>query len=133
MGEPKFTPGPWHPPHFSCDDVACNCASVVCERYAGAIATIHIGNGRPVGDGGNDCPPLEEATANARTPMLTPTTDVVTEATLFRDVFGCDSDDCEWHPDARRRGRIDVCSGEWRREPDGNWRFWTSEDADNGK
>lgn len=59
------TPGPWSVPHFADDDVKCNCAYVLSEGYAGAVADVRIGNGRPIGDGGNDCPPLEEAKANA--------------------------------------------------------------------
>lgn len=62
--------------------------------------------------------------------MLKPTEDVVSETTLFRDVFGCESDDCLWHDRTRAYGRIEVCEGEWRREPDGQWRFWTSEGID---
>lgn len=52
----KHTPGPWVVPHFARDEVECNCASVVCEGYAGAVATVHIGNGKPIGKGGNDSP-----------------------------------------------------------------------------
>ena len=25
-------------------------------------------------------------------------------------------------------GRVAVCDGEWRREPDGRWRFWKHQD-----
>lgn len=63
--EPKFTKGPWEVPHFARNDVQCDCTGVVCEGYAGAIADIHIDNGKPINDGGNDSPPLEEAIANA--------------------------------------------------------------------
>lgn len=61
-----FTKGPWSVPHFADADVKCNCANVLSESYMGAIATIHIDNGLPVSAGGNDCPPLDEATANGR-------------------------------------------------------------------
>jgi len=32
----------------------------------GAIATVHVDNGLPIGEGGNDAPPAEEAAANMR-------------------------------------------------------------------
>ena len=62
--------------------------------------------------------------------MLKPTTDVVTEAQLFRDVLGCDDDDCEWHDEVRQRGYIPVCAGEWKKEPDGRWRMYVDDQAD---
>ncbi len=61
----KYTPGPWHPGHLGSDS-SCQCVHVVEECYAGGICTIHIGNGKPVGDGGNDAPPRDEAIANMR-------------------------------------------------------------------
>lgn len=61
--KPKFTPGPWHPGHLGSDH-PCQCANVCDEGYAGGICTIHIGNGLPIGEGGNDAPPREEAIAN---------------------------------------------------------------------
>lgn len=64
--ENKHTPGPWSTPHLACEDVKCDCAYVLSEGYAGAICTIEVGDGKRVSDGGNDCPPLEEAKANAR-------------------------------------------------------------------
>lgn len=63
MSEVKHTPGPWHPGHLGSDST-CQCANVVDEGYAGGICTIHIGNGKPIGDGGNDAPPREQAIAN---------------------------------------------------------------------
>ncbi len=60
------TPGPWSTPHLACEDVKCNCAYVLSEGYAGSICTVEVGDGKRVSDGGNDCPPLEEAKANAR-------------------------------------------------------------------
>lgn len=50
---------------------------------------------------------------------LQQTTDVVTATELVRDVFGEDGD--FELPDG---DTIGVCAGEWRREPDGRWRFW---------
>ena len=58
------TPGEWSVPHLSRDDVACNCASVLCESYCGAICTIHADDGRSIQDGGGDNPKLPEAKAN---------------------------------------------------------------------
>ena len=66
MTTAAHTPGPWMVPHFARDDVTCNCAFVLAEGYCGAIATIHVGNGLLIGEGGNDCPPMPEAQANAR-------------------------------------------------------------------
>lgn len=63
--EPKFTKGPWEVPHFARNDVQCDCTGIVCEGYAGAIADVLTNNGKPIGEGGNDSPPLEEAVANA--------------------------------------------------------------------
>jgi len=60
---PKFTDGPWHPGHLGSEG-NCQCANVVDEGYAGGICTIHIGNGKPIGEGGNDAPPREQAIAN---------------------------------------------------------------------
>lgn len=65
MSETKFTKGEWSLPHFADEAVDCNCGSVLSEGYFGAIATVHIDNGKCVSQGGNDCPPLEEAKANA--------------------------------------------------------------------
>ena len=44
----------------------CNCATIFSETCLGGIATVHVGNGMPISDGGNDCPLLPEAQANAR-------------------------------------------------------------------
>ena len=63
--EPRWTPGPWEPPHLSDDSTPCNCRSIVEGEYAGGIATVHVDNGIAlISEGGNDCPPLEEAKAN---------------------------------------------------------------------
>lgn len=62
-----FTPGPWSATnHFADDTTPCNCAYVLCDGYAGSICDISVGNGLPIGEGGNDSPPREEAAANAR-------------------------------------------------------------------
>lgn len=65
MTEPKFTPPPWEPPHFSRPDSGCNCTSIVEGTYAGGIGCIYVSNGiKSISEGGNDCPPVEEARAN---------------------------------------------------------------------
>jgi hypothetical protein len=65
MSKPAFTPGPWEPPHFSRHDSGCDCTSIVEGGYAGGIAHVHFSNGiSKISDGGNDCPPAEEAKAN---------------------------------------------------------------------
>lgn len=61
--QPRFTPGPWHPGHLGSDS-KCQCANVCDEGYAGGICTIHVDNGLPIIEGGNDAPPPEEAIAN---------------------------------------------------------------------
>lgn len=57
------TPGPWHPGHLG-SELSCQCANVVDEGYAGGICTVHIDNGKPISEGGNDSPPRDEAIAN---------------------------------------------------------------------
>ena len=60
------TPGPWYPGHLGTDST-CQCRSIVDDgSYMGAIAAVHVSNGLPVGEGGNDSPPAEEAAANMR-------------------------------------------------------------------
>jgi len=60
------TPGEWYPGHLGTDST-CQCRSIVDDgRYMGAIATVHVDNGLPVGEGGNDAPPADEAAANMR-------------------------------------------------------------------
>lgn len=63
MADTNHTPGPWHVGHLGSDG-NCQCRTIVDEGYAGGICTVHLGNGLPVGEGGNDAPPLEEAVAN---------------------------------------------------------------------
>ena len=59
------TPGPWHLGHLGTDSI-CQCRGIVNEGYAGGIATICVGNRKPISNGGNDCPPPEEAASNMR-------------------------------------------------------------------
>src|SRR5690606_38077237 len=62
----KATPGPLWSPHFVRDDHSCECRMILGEHGPmGGIAQIQVNNGLPVGEGGNDAPPLEEAKANA--------------------------------------------------------------------
>jgi len=63
MSETRFTPGPWHPGHLGTDS-KCQCANVVDEGYAGGICSIHVDNGKRIGEGGNGAPPKDEAVAN---------------------------------------------------------------------
>ena len=63
-GMPK---GTLHEPHICCDDVNCDCTSILAENgYMGGVCTMCIGNDLPVGEGGNDAPTKEEAAAYAR-------------------------------------------------------------------
>ena len=60
----KFTPGPWYPGHLG-DEGTCQCRTIVCEGLAGGIASVHVNNGiASISDGGNECPPKDEAVAN---------------------------------------------------------------------
>ena len=61
--ETKHTPGPWHVGHLGSES-SCQCRSVVDEGYAGGICTVHVDNGKLVGEGGNDAPSRDEAVAN---------------------------------------------------------------------
>lgn len=56
----------WTVPHFVNDDVDCDCNSILSEGYCGAVASVHFNNNLPIGEGGNDAAPLEEAKANAK-------------------------------------------------------------------
>ena len=61
----ECTRGPWHGPDISDDSTTCNCTGIVDEGYAGGIARVHVDNGiASITEGGNDCPPLEQAKAN---------------------------------------------------------------------
>ena len=60
------TAGEWKAGCLGDDTLSCDCASVLCLGYWGAVATVHYNNGLLVGEGGNDAPPIEEAKANLR-------------------------------------------------------------------
>lgn len=60
--------------------------------------------------------------------VVVPTDDVVGgDIELMTDVFGLDLEIDEPIPDIEM-GLVAVCDGEWRREPDGQWRFWREDD-----
>lgn len=60
------TPGPWHAGCFLDPASKCQCSYIFDEGYCGGIAAVYIDNGKNIADGGNDCPPVNEARANAR-------------------------------------------------------------------
>ena len=62
----KHTEGPWILPHFADNSSSCECEAILSDGYIGSIALVSVSNGKDISDGGNDCPPLEEAQANAR-------------------------------------------------------------------
>lgn len=62
----QATPGPWSAGHLSDDNSTCNCPWVMSAGLCGSICTIDVDNGLPIGEGGNDSPPLAEAKANQR-------------------------------------------------------------------
>lgn len=48
-------------------DSPCQCPYIFDGgQYAGGIGGVYIDNGKNIADGGNDCPPREEAIANLR-------------------------------------------------------------------
>jgi hypothetical protein len=61
---------------------------------------------------------------------LRPTADVVTLKELHEEVFGGDEEEMQATDDPS--GIIPVCAGEWRREPDGRWRFWADPSFEDG-
>lgn len=56
----KGTPGPWSAPHLSNPGPGCKCGYVFAESSMGGVAEVYVDNGS------NDCPPRDEARANAR-------------------------------------------------------------------
>lgn len=69
-----YTPEPWSLPHYFQDDTPCNCKYIFSEwqAYMGSICEIDVDNGKPIGEGGNDGPPYEEALANAKLIVQSP-------------------------------------------------------------
>lgn len=83
----EHTPAPWSTPHMARNEIRCNCAYVLAEPYMGSICTISVSDGKSISDLGNDCPPLEEAQANAR--LIAAAPDLL--AALMNYVDGCSS------------------------------------------
>ena len=54
------------------------------------------------------------------------TDDLATSEELLEIFDGGHDPDTE---DILTSGRVPVCDGEWRREPDGRWRFWRHRDS----
>jgi hypothetical protein len=55
---------PWDTGCLCNDTAKCNCAYIFSEGYNGAVGQVFIDNGKKIVDGGNDCPPFDEAKAN---------------------------------------------------------------------
>ncbi len=66
MSDRPWTKGPWIAGHHTNPDIKCKCRTILSEGYAGGIATIEQRIDLPIGEGGNDAPPEQEAIANAR-------------------------------------------------------------------
>ncbi|UOR07187.1 hypothetical protein MUN82_08830 [Hymenobacter aerilatus] len=62
--EQAATPKPWWSGHLHNGEHPCNCPYILDEGYMGGIAEVYVDNGKCVGEGGNDAPPLAEAQAN---------------------------------------------------------------------
>lgn len=60
--EKEVTNRPWSIPHYSRDDISCNCKYVLADGYCGAVCTIHHSEERGAEHGDN--PPPSEAKAN---------------------------------------------------------------------
>ena len=85
MAEQQWTPGPWYPGHLGGDGV-CQCKGIDERSYAGGIATVHLHNGiDSIADGGNDCPPREEAIANMHLIAASPRIARALEAALGKE------------------------------------------------
>lgn len=56
----------WHAGHLCRDDHPCDCAYIFDDGHAGAVASVHVDNGLPIADGGNDAPETELAKAIQR-------------------------------------------------------------------
>lgn len=61
----KYSSGAWYGGHFADSSHPCNCQGIAAENgKMGGIATIVVGDGKSISEGGNDGPSLEEAIAN---------------------------------------------------------------------
>lgn len=82
----KHSPGPWYVGHLGDDTINCNCRHIVDEGYMGGIATVHIDNGiKSISEGGNDCPPKEEAIANMH--LIATSPDLLDSVDMIWDVL----------------------------------------------
>lgn len=103
----EHTPGPWHTGCLGSDST-CQCANVCDEGFAGGICTIHVGNGLPIGEGGNDAPPREQAIANMHLIATAPEL-----LQIAKDLIEEDWPDCKF-PDwftARAKAAISKATG----------------------
>ena len=73
MKNTKWTPGPWQVPHFSRDDISCNCKYIIAEYGGmGSIATIDVCEEMEMPWGDDIGPDPEQAKANGRLISTTP-------------------------------------------------------------
>lgn len=56
------------------------------------------------------------------------TDDVLSQKIFLGDIMDCFDGDSD-QPDLSS-GVVQVCAGEWRREPDGRWRFYKDTETD---
>lgn len=78
----KFSSGPWSTGCLGGTGNNCKCSYIFNESYMGSLAQVYVDNGiKSISDGGNDCPPEEEAIANmhlmASAPDLLDSVDMV--------------------------------------------------------
>lgn len=101
------TPGPWNAGHLGRPDISCECRYILSEGYAGSIAEVSVGNGKPVGDGGNDAPPYDEAVANMR--LIAAAPDLLEACRLALNMAETDQGPPNWdilrHAIAKAEGR----------------------------
>lgn len=96
MTTPEFSPGPWWPGHLG-EEGRCQCKGIVDEAHAGGIASVCVDNGiKSIAEGGNDCPPREQAIANMHLIAAAPD--------LYAALAGL-VERCEFRP-KRSRGRL---------------------------
>lgn len=55
--------GVWSGGHLSDSEHPCNCPYIFDNGHAGGIASVHVDNGLPISEGGNDAPSKELASA----------------------------------------------------------------------
>lgn len=94
------TPGPWSVPHFARAH-GCGCRYIFAGEYLGGIAEVYVDNGMMPSGGGNDCPSVDEATANAR--LIAAAPDLLEALNFLVNLAGRHSSACpaQRNPDAR--------------------------------